>query len=78
MSDKPLIVNWKGLKRLGWPYSRAQTWRMMFDPDYADNRFPPCRKLGTHHNSPPVWRMLDVLAYLEARGLKVAEDWNAP
>jgi len=77
MSDKPLIVNWKGLRKMGWPYSRAHTWRMMFDLDYADNRFPPCGKLGKDRNSPPVWRVLDVLDYLEARGLKVAGDWNA-
>jgi hypothetical protein len=38
MSDKPLIVSWKGLRAMGWPYSRAHTWRMMYDPDYADNR----------------------------------------
>ena len=78
MSDKPLIVNWKGLRKMGWPYSRAHTWRMMYDPDYAGNRFPPCRKLGKHRNSHPVWRVLDVLAFFEALGLKVAEDWNAP
>ena len=78
MSDKPLIVNWKGLRSMGWPYSRAHTWRMMFDPDYADNRFPPCRKLGKHRNSHPVWRVMEVLAYFEAHGLRVSEDWNAP
>ena len=39
MSDR-LITDWRGLKKLGWPYSRAHTWRMMFDPDYADSRFP--------------------------------------
>lgn len=77
MSKKPLIVNWKGLLKMGWPYSRAHTWRMMFDPDYADNRFPPCRKLGNHRNSPPVWRVLDVLSFFEARGLELADDWNA-
>jgi hypothetical protein len=25
----PIIVDWKGLKKLGWPYSRVQTWRLM-------------------------------------------------
>jgi hypothetical protein len=24
-----LIVTWHGLKQMGWPYSRTQTWRMM-------------------------------------------------
>jgi hypothetical protein len=77
MSTKPLIVDWKGLKKLGWPYSRAHTWRMMLDPDYADNRFVRFRKLGSHRNSHPVWRMSEVLAYFEAHGLRVTEDWNA-
>ena len=78
MSIKPLIVDWKGLKRMGWPYCRAHTWRLMFDPDYADDAFPACRKLGKHVNSHPVWRVSDVIAYFEARGLKVTEAWNAP
>lgn len=30
-SERPLIVGWKQLKELGWPYSRAQTWRLMQD-----------------------------------------------
>jgi hypothetical protein len=29
MFDRQLIVDWKGLKGMGWPYSRAQTWRLM-------------------------------------------------
>ena len=31
MSIKPLIVDWKGLKKLGWPYSRTHTVRLMGD-----------------------------------------------
>ena len=27
--EKALIVDWHGLKRMGWPYCRAQTWRLM-------------------------------------------------
>ena len=77
MSTKPLIVDWKGLRKLGWPYSRAHTWRMMFDPAYDDNRFVQCRKLGKHRSSHPVWRVSEVLVYFEAHGLKVTEDWNA-
>jgi hypothetical protein len=78
MSEKPLIVDWKRLKNMGWPYSRAHTWRMMYDPNYADNRFVECRKLGKHRNSHPVWRVVDVLTYFEAHGLQVADDWYAP
>ena len=47
---------------------RAHTWRMLFDPDYADSRFPRCRNLGKHRNAHPVWRMADVLAYFETHG----------
>jgi hypothetical protein len=50
----------------------------MFDADYAADPFPRCRKLGKHRNSHPVWRIRDVLAYFEAHGLAVTEDWNAP
>ncbi len=78
MSQRPLIVDWRGLRKLGWPYSRAHTWRMMYDPNYADNRFPACRKLGKHRNSHPVWRVSEVLAYLEAHGIPVTQDWRAP
>ena len=78
MSIRPLIVDWKGLKRMGWPFSRAHTWRLMFDPDYAGNAFPACRKLGKHHNSHPVWRVSDVIAYFKTFGLDVIDDWNAP
>jgi len=34
-------------------------------------------KDARHPNSPPAWRVLDVLDYLEARGPELADDWNA-
>lgn len=64
-----LIVDWKGLKAMGWPYSRVHTWRMMFDPDYAGNRFPRCRKLGKDRNSHPVWVFAEVLGHFRSCGL---------
>lgn len=76
--SKPLIVDWKGLRRMGWPYSRAHTWRMMYDEAYADDSFPKCRKLGKSRNSHPVWRVVELLAYFEAHGLQVSGDWHAP
>ena len=93
--DRPLIVDWKALKKLGWPYSRAQTWRLMAETITVSrrvlgnrrrvaeavpnpDRFPPCFKLGAHRSSHPVWRVSEVLAYFEAHGLKVTEDWYAP
>jgi hypothetical protein len=89
---KPLIVDWKGLKNLGWPYSRAQTWRLMADTVKAmrhvsgqrqkvamdipnPDPFPKCFKLGPHRGSHPVWRVAQVLAYFEAHGLNVTQDW---
>ena len=71
MSSRPLIVDWKGLKRLGWPYSRAHTWRMMGAGDFVQ-----AHKLGKHRNSHPMWPLKPLLAYFEAHGLKVTEDWN--
>ncbi|WP_375414568.1 helix-turn-helix transcriptional regulator [uncultured Bradyrhizobium sp.] len=47
MDDK--VVDWKGLKALGIPYSRAHIWRMM-----AAGDFPQAFKLGKHRNSHPV------------------------
>ena len=58
MSDKE-VINWKGLKQLGWPYSRAHTWRMM-----KAGTFVRCFKLGEHRNSHPVWRLKTVLDWL--------------
>lgn len=78
MSDRPIIVDWKGLqRRIGWRVSRAHTWRLMFDPKYADDPFPRCHKLGKHRNSHPYWNVTEVLAYLEAHGLQVTNDWYA-
>jgi predicted DNA-binding transcriptional regulator AlpA len=64
MNTKRLIVDWKGLKELGWPYSRAHTWRMM-----AAGSFPQAFKLTNHPHSHPVWKVSDILAHLESRGL---------
>jgi hypothetical protein len=75
MSSRPLIVDWRGLRRMGWCVSRAHTWRLMFDPAYAADGFPKAHKLGTHRNSHPVWRVKDVLAYFEARGIHITQDW---
>jgi hypothetical protein len=92
--ERTLIVDWKGLQRMGWPYCRAHTWRLMAETVKAKkrlrgrhdlvateipnpDRFPQCFKLGHHRNSHPVWRVSEVLAYFEAHGLAVTQDWNA-
>jgi hypothetical protein len=78
MFIKAIVVDWKGLKKMGWPYSRVHTWRLMYVPQYLPDRFPACRKLGKHRGSRVVWRVAEILAYFEAHGLKVTEDWHAP
>jgi hypothetical protein len=73
MSIKPLVADWKGIKRIGWPFCRAET-----DRGEKDGRYPQSFKLGNDRNSRRMWRVKDVLAYFESHGLKVTEDWDAP
>ena len=40
-----LMVDWHGLKRMGWPYSKAQTWRLM-EPEIL--RSAGSRRKGTY------------------------------
>lgn len=56
------VVNWKGIKALGIPYSRAHIWRLMRTGD-----FPQCFKLGDHRNSPPVWWLYEVIEWLDGK-----------
>jgi predicted DNA-binding transcriptional regulator AlpA len=56
------IVNWKALKSLGIPYSRAHIWRLM-----RAGEFPRAFKLGSHRNSPPVWYLCEVIEWIERR-----------
>lgn len=93
--ERPLIVDWKGLVRMGWPYSRVHTMRMCEDTIQVSRKvtgqtrpvvkvipnpdpFPEPRKLGWHPNSHLVWPVAPVLAYFEAHGLAVTQDWLAP
>lgn len=82
MSVQRLLVDWKALKQMGWPYSRAHTWRLMapgweqdrktergLETYWVENRdpFPACIKLG--NGGRVVWRYEDILAYLKRHGL---------
>ena len=89
---KTLVVDWKGLKKMGWPYSRAHTHRLMATeiPDSTHkpkglevqrmipnpDPFPQSHKLVNHRNAHPMWRVAEVLAYFEAHGLPVSDDWQ--
>jgi hypothetical protein len=92
---RPLIVGWTDLLKMGWPYSRPHTWRLMEKTITVSRKvkgqkrrvvevlpnpdpFPSCAKLGAFQNSHPVWSVSQVLAYFEAHGLAVTQDWNAP
>lgn len=74
----PLYISWKQLKELlGWPYSRAHTWRMMFEDDYAHDPFPLRGKLGSHKSSHPLWYTPAVLDYFKRHGLPTPDiDFN--
>lgn len=95
MFIKPLVVDFEGLQRMGWPYGPTHTVRLMSDTITVSekvkgqktriarvipnpDRFPSSFKLTSHRNGHRVWRISEVLAYFEARGLKVTDDWNAP
>jgi hypothetical protein len=69
---KPLVVDWNGLKAMGWPFSRVET------VERNNGRYPKFTKLGPHRNARLVWRTQDVLAYFERHGLEVTQDWYAP
>jgi hypothetical protein len=67
---RPVVVDWYGLRAMGWPFSRVETTQRN-----VDGRYPQFSKLGPHHNARVLWRVADVLAYFEAHGLPVTEDW---
>jgi predicted DNA-binding transcriptional regulator AlpA len=56
------VVNFRGIKALGIPYSRAHIWRLK-----EAGEFPQSFKLGSHRNSPPVWWLRDIIEWLEAK-----------
>jgi hypothetical protein len=63
-----LLVSWSDLKKMGWPYSKTHTVRLM-----KAGRFPQCIKLESHRNSHPVWKYSDVIAHFRSRGLTIDE-----
>ena len=82
MTIRRQLVDWKGLKALGWTYSRAHTWRLMSDGwehttsgawVVNTDPFPRCVKLGHTVNGHPVWQMSELIKYFEAHGLTIDE-----
>lgn len=64
MNQVRMLVDWKSLKAMGWPYSRVHTWRLM-----KDGSFPRAFKLGKFRNSHPVWKLSDIYKAFETYGL---------
>ncbi len=56
------VVNFKGLKALGLPYSRTHWFRLC-----ASGDAPQFFKLGSHRNSPPVWWQWEIVEWLEQK-----------
>lgn len=70
-------IDWKGLKALGWPYSRAHTWRMI-DGGYEDAYgkwhaieppFPQCVKVGSGKFARCLWERRKLEEYFKLTGL---------
>lgn len=62
MFNERLLVDWKALKALGWPYSRTHTWRMI-----AAGRFPEPHKFGDHRGSRVAWYWQEVKPFFERK-----------
>ena len=60
MTDEPILVDWKALKKYGWPYSRMHTSRLV-----AAGKFPAPRKYGTHPSARVAWLWKDIRNHLE-------------
>jgi predicted DNA-binding transcriptional regulator AlpA len=56
------VVNFRGIKALGIPYSRTHIWRLIESGD-----FPKPFKLGNYRNSPPVWWLRDIFEWLDRK-----------
>ena len=57
--DDITVVDWKGLRALGIPYSRTHIWRLM-----RRGRFPQCFKLEDDPKARVVWWLSEVRSWL--------------
>ena len=72
MADR-LIVDWRGLKELGWPYGRTHTARLM-NAGYCDDPFPRAHKLNGYKRARNVWWLNEILPWLQRHGLGHSDD----
>jgi len=64
MNVKRQWMDWRTLVRIGFPYSRQHTYRLM-----EAGRFPKAFKLGDDRSSRIVWLVADILDWAQRRGL---------
>ncbi|MCB0073795.1 MAG: hypothetical protein KDE20_20145 [Caldilineaceae bacterium] len=60
MTEERILVDWKALKKLGFPYSRQHTYRLV-----AAGVFPAPLKFGAYAGSRVAWRWKDVRNFLD-------------
>ena len=60
MNDTRILIDWKALKALGWPYSRQHTYRLV-----RDGKFPRPLKFGNYRRARIAWRYEEIQAYLD-------------
>lgn len=68
MFEERMLVDWKTLKKLGWPYCRAHTWRMI-----NEGRFPAPIKFGKHPGSRVAWPWVKVRPFLDGSDPTIAD-----
>lgn len=59
------VVDHAGLKKLGVRYCKVHLGRLE-----EDGEFPQSFKLGKHHNSPRVWYLCEIVAWIEAQATR--------
>lgn len=62
MVDEPILVDWKWLKKMGWPFSRFHTCGRMIPAGL----FPPFKKWGRHRSARITWEWAVVKPYFFA------------
>lgn len=67
MFEERMLVDWKTLKKLGWPYCRAHTWRMI-----KEGRFPAPQKFGKHPGSRVAWRWKEISGFFDGSDPTIA------
>lgn len=61
MTDERILVDWKALKKMGWPYSRQHTYRLI-----AQGVLPAPLKFGQHPSARTAWRWKDIRNFLDS------------